>query len=247
MKKFLLLCFVLLVAATPAHGEILEELWNKYVPPETAAQKPQPVAMPGRLLGTVTPERRKAFTQPWRYRDITYELHFETPLELARTVYSLALHAKDVDKSLPLEKFLGGVLGYHYSTQQICDWINDIAAGKFPSGELDENALLGMLLKDAVITIRNGIFVPAGKISHVLAAAPGKNRTFAANLRHERLHCYWDEDSEFRDKAQAQWNALSEAERADAVSKLGRYAQGNKNQLLEEWAVHQSELSMTDI
>lgn len=209
--------------------------------------KPKPAATPGRLLGTVTPEREKDFIRPWRYRDITYELHFETPLALARTVYSLALHAQDVDKSLPLEKFLNGVLGYHYGTRQICDWINDTVANKFPAAELDEYALLGMLLKDAVITIRNGIFVPAGKITHVLAAAPGKNRTFAVNLRHERLHCYWDEDREFRDKAQAQWNALSEAERADAVSKLGRYAQGNKNQLLEEWAVHQSELSKTDM
>jgi hypothetical protein len=260
MKKcLLLLCGFLLCAAPPLKGEVLEEIWNKYAPVAEQGKQPAPeqplkaetkvvdAAAPGRLLGVVTPERQKVFAAPWRYRAVTYELHYQEPSALARTVYGIALHARDVDKSLAPAKFVGGVLGYHYTCAQVCDWLNDVLAGNCAAPAMDETVLVGMLLQDRVITVSAGRFAPTGNIAHILAAAPGKQRSFDANLRHERLHTYWDEDKHFREQAQGKWRELAEGERKQALKKLARYAKSNEQQLIEEWAVHQSEFSNMEL
>jgi hypothetical protein len=262
---FLVVLFLSMNVVQPARAEILQELWDKYSALENgqdrqsremktrdaqssgaqAENQEKSPATPGRIIGSATPERETAFNYPWRFRSVTYELHFSDPEALARLAYGIALFTRDVDKSLPREKFISGVLGFHYGTRQICDWINAVTAGTFPGPELNELRLLGMLLQDDVITVRDSRFVPAGGITHVLAAAPGKKRSYAENLRHERLHTFWDEDPAFRQEAEAQWNALTREQQEEAMKKLGRYAEDNIGQLIEEWAVHQSEPAKT--
>lgn len=104
-----------------------------------------------------------------------------------------------------------------------------------------------MLLSDGVIAIKGGNFVPTGKYSHILAASQGKKRSFSDNLRHERLHVFWDEDSVFRERAQQEWKTLSEEERQKIRKTLHQYAQENEAQLVEEWAVKRAETSRMSI
>jgi hypothetical protein len=251
---FLLILFLILgTYTTNTRSEVLEDLWNKYSdeknnqPQEDAlpqqSVKTDGTGFPGRLLGDITPEREAIFTHKWLYRSKTYELHYDNSQSLARTIYGIALYVKDIDTSLPVDKFINGVLGYHYSVNQICDWINAVIGNKAPSPKLDECLLLGMLLEDKILTLNDGAFVSTGVVTHVLAAAPGKKRSFASNLRHERLHSYWDENEKFRKDATDAWHKLSEADRQAAMKKLARYAKNNVEQLIEEWAVHESELS----
>ena len=147
----------------------------------------------------------------------------------------MAIYAGDVDSSLDPQKFIEGVLGYHYRVTQVCAWLNAVVSKKTSSPELDEENLIGVLLSDGVIAIKGGNFVPTGKYSHILAASQGKKRPFSDNLRHERLHVFWDEDSVFR-------------ERAQKIRKtLHQYAQENEAQLVEEWAVKRAETSRMSI
>jgi hypothetical protein len=198
---------------------------------------------PGRLLGAPTQEREAAFRFAWRYRAITYELHYDAPAALARTVYGLALHAGDIDGAMTPDLFIRGVLGYHYSLDQVCSWLNDMLDRKNPDTALDEAILVGMLLQDGILRIKDGRFQSTGLVGHVLAAAPGKKRQFDANLRHERLHVFWDEDADFREQSRQDWKNLSESERAQALKSLARYASGNEKQLIEEWAIARAESS----
>ena len=243
MKKYIaLLLFPVCLAALPCQALELEDLWNKYFPDqqEVAASA---TPTPGRLLGNKNNERRTAFVHPWKYRHNTYELHYEDPAMLAATVYGIALHVGDIDESLKVERFIGGVLGYHYSMQQVCAWLNAVANGDFPLPKLDEMQLALLLLQDEILVVKDGHFISSGKVNHVLGSAPGKKRTFSDNLRHERLHVFWDEDASFREQSLSRWNELS-AEKQDAAKKeLSRYASGNERQLIEEWAIHQAESS----
>jgi hypothetical protein len=239
------------LSITPAHGEILEELWNKYAQAANAganvsAQKAEK-RTPGRLIGKKTPEREKSFKTSWRYRSDTYELHYTDSEALAKTVYGIALYAGDVDKTLDVSRFVSGVLGWHYTTRQLCDWLNAVLDEKFEKPELDELVLVGMLLQDRIIGIEEGRFTPTGAASHVLAASPGKKRAFADNLRHERLHTYWDEDKNFRETYMEKWKNLSAEAHEQAMKKLSRYAAGNEQQLIEEWAIDLAENSNMDL
>ena len=204
-------------------------------------------AAPGRLFRAGTKESRRAFAAPWRYREQTYELHYGDSRSPARLSYALALHARDIDLSLPVEKFLGGLLGFHYSADQICDWLNDVTAGKSPDPALDEAVLAGMLLSDRVISFRQGRFAPTGRVRHVLAASSGKKRSFDSTLLHERLHVFWDEDAAFRERMSVEWQALPEERRADGKKALSRYAGDNEAQLLEEWAIQEAERTHMDL
>ena len=241
MKRslFLSLCITLL-AIGPCQAGILEDLWEKYTPLAEKNTAQEVVAL-GRLLGEATTEREASFREDWKFRSTTYELHYENPADLARTVFGIALHAGDIDDTIKPERFIGGVLGYHYRTAQVTDWLNDVLAGKTPSPTLDEGLLVGMLLQDGVVHIQDGRFQPTGKAGHVLAAAPGKTRSFAGNLLHERLHVFWDEDKSFQAQCVEDWKNLSDSDRAEALKKLARYASGNENQLIEEWAIYRAE------
>ena len=204
-------------------------------------------AAPGRIVGPATDEMKALHANAWRYRAATYELYYGDSQELARTVYGIALHAGDIDASLSPERFIKGARGYHYSVGQMCDWINDLIRKKEAEPRFDELVLLGLLLQDRVVTVREGRFVPTGTIKHVLGAAPGAKRSFADNLRHERLHIFWDENADMRRQTEKKWQALSAAEKDKARKALAQYAQGNEEQLIEEWAIYNAEQSNRDL
>ena len=245
-KNILLFSCIALLAASPCSAGMLESLWNKYIPTEDGrplSPPPSPVDIQKKnsveLLGT--------FTHNWKYQSTTHELFYEDHRALARSIYGLAIYAGDVDSSLDPQKFIEGVLGYHYRVTQVCAWLNAVVSKKTSSPELDEENLIGVLLSDGVIAIKGGNFVPTGKYSHILAASQGKKRPFSDNLRHERLHVFWDEDSVFRERAQQEWKTLSEEERQKIRKTLHQYAQENEAQLLEEWAVKRAETSRMSI
>jgi hypothetical protein len=217
---------------------------------DRAAASHNAAPAPGDILGPKTAERRQAFADPWRYRANTYEIYFDDPAELARSVYSLALHARDIDESLPVETFVRGVLGCHYSVEQVCAWLNGddrSAAGEHRKLSREEARLVWMLLRDGALALKDGRFAPSGPIRHVLAASAGKKRSFADTLLHERLHIFWDEDEAFRARLQGQWQAMSTTEKAVAKQSLGRYASDNEAQLIEEWAIAKAEREGMDL
>ena len=241
MKKILTILMLAVLWAMSASAHLLEDLWNRYAPKSASVQSVRGQT-PGRVMGRSPGKDTSSFTYHWKYRWRTYELHFEDSAKLARSVYGLALHAGDVSPRLPREKFYGGVLGFHYSVNQVCAWLNDAAAKRLTLSE-EENRLVGMLLQDGIIAIEKGGWGRTGKVSHILAAAPGKKRSFAENLRHERLHVFWDEDSAFRARERAAWKQMPEGERARVRRELKNYAQDNEPQLVEEWAVKRAEAS----
>lgn len=248
MKKFLLSAFLAIICVTTvyhvpsAQALELEEIWHKYAPLTDISSDAARKQTPGRILGAPQGRDTASFDYHWKYRWRTYELHFAEPALLARSIYGLALHAGDVSPKLPKEKVYNGVLGFHYSLNQVCAWLNDVAA-KRQTLTPEENWLVGVLLQDGVIAIHKGGFGSTGKIRHILAAAPGKKRSFAANLRHERLHVFWDENSAFRAREMDSWKTMTEVERAEARNVLKNYAQNNESQLIEEWAVKRAEAS----
>ena len=205
------------------------------------------VSAPGRIFWAKTEASCRSFAAPWRYREHTYELYYDDSRSLARVSYALALHARDIDLSLPVEKYLGGLLGFHYSVDQICAWLNDVIAGQSPDPALDEAVLAGLLLNDRVIAFHKGRFTPTGRVRHILAASAGKKRPFASTLLHERLHVFWDEDAAFRERMIREWQALPEERKTAEKRALSRYAGDNEAQLLEEWAIHQAERTNMDL
>lgn len=241
--KALLFVIALFFCAAPCQGHILEELWDKYsgiAGESPEAQSSASASTPGVILGKAQGAGEAAFDYPWKFRSSAYEMHFEKPDELARSVYSLALFAHDVSPDIPPDKFYGGVLGFHYSTAQISAWLNNtLANGKSLSPA--ESRLAGRLLLEGILAIGPYGFEPIGGIKHVLGAAPGKKRSFATNLRHERLHVFWDENKEFQQEQIARWQALSDAEKANIRKELKNYAQDNEPQLIEEWAIKNAE------
>lgn len=198
----------------------------------------------GRLMGQTSPEFEKAQAEAWAHRSLTYEIYHHEAQSLARLVYALARHSGDIDQSMAPERFVTGVKGFHYQIGQVCDWLNDLLAGRSADPALDEMVLAGLLLEDRVLTVKGGRFVPAGPVRHILGAAPGRKRSFADNLRHERLHVAWDEDPDFRQKARKEWDALGQERQAQARRQLPQYPA--EAQLIEEWAVGQAEKKNTE-
>lgn len=238
MKKIIILFISIFALASSPQAHVLEELWNKYAPEDFRETKPLPT--PGILPDQAPGTGESLFSYQWKYRPRTFEIHYDNPERLAKGIYSLALFAGDISGELPIEKFYKGVTGFHYSSQQIADWLNDILA-RHAVLPPEENELVGDLLKGGVIRIGRNGFMPGDGLSHVLGAAPGKKRTFADNLLHERLHVFWDEDSQMREQAEAQWARLNDQEKDAIRKRLKNYNQGNEKQLLEEWAILEAE------
>lgn len=192
---------------------------------------------PGKKIQKSLGTNESDFNYDWKYRKQSYEMHFENSTKLASAIYSLALYSKDITKEIPYEKFVKNVQGFHYSVSQICDWLNH------NSGQLssDECWLIGCLIYDGVVSIKNGVFTPNSKIKHVLGAAPGKKRTFALNLRHERLHVFYDQDKNFKTKYVNKWKSLTEEQKDNEKKKLKNYNSSNEAQLIEEWAIYIAE------
>lgn len=237
---------------------LLERAWDKFAgrpsptPSQSAIQKtweryvrkipvPGAAVYPGRTIGEEAAIAGFMGNSAWRYRTTSYELYFSSSKELARSVYGIAVHSGDVDKSMELTRFEKGVRGFHYSTLQVCGWVDAVLGGTLPVQTDEEHRLLLWLLKDGVVNISNGKAVPAGSIHHVLGAAPGKKRNFEITLRHERFHVLWDEDPNFADAARKEWAALTETEKREIRKTLSAYAQSNEAQLMEEWAIFNAE------
>lgn len=248
MKIILLVLAIYFTCTSSANAHVLEELWDKYSYHIEKIDFDTQSPFPGKIIGTnnVCSNKIKSFNHNWEFREFTYEIYYENPVQLAKAIYSLALHAKDIDVTLPVEKFYSGVLGFHYSVKQVCDWINNLLKNKNTFSK-EESALIGILLSDNVIRIENGKFTQTGKIEHILGAAPGKKRTFYFNLRHERLHVIWDKDSTFKNKSLKIWSNMTEDDKNKIRMNLKKYNQKNESQIIEEWAIKQAEISAKSI
>lgn len=237
MKKslcFFLFCLTI-VFPVNTFADLIPDLWEKYLALSQQSSRINVPNCPGRLLRN-TKTAQATFTDPWKYRRISYEVHFPDSHTLARTVYDLAIHAGDISPKVSRERVEAGVEGFHYSIQQICAWMNDVFNGKRESPISETFLFIGYLMQDNVVVLKDGHFVPSGKIKHVLAAADGKKRNLEENLQHERLHVFWDENPNFQKQARNKWASMTDSERKQEENKLKQYAD-NEELKIEEWAV----------
>ncbi|HIX56897.1 MAG TPA: hypothetical protein H9850_05440 [Candidatus Anaerobiospirillum pullistercoris] len=232
--------------------ELLNEL-DSYITDNGLAYAPVRSMFPGRIMDSqeAMQSMLKAsqdgapgetnFYYPWRYREQTYEMHFAHAADLASCIYALAIFTKDISPNVPYDKFIRGVSGFHYSVEQICDWLNNIKS----TDQIRENelAFVALLLHDQVIVFDDAskLFKAQGKVAHVLAASASKKRTILTNLRHERLHVFWDLDPDFQAQYIKQAQQMSPEEQKQAFKHLINYNQENVPQLIEEWAIGQAE------
>ena len=230
-----IISFILLVLSLWSFSfkaDSLSELWERYSSlSETNLQAKIQEDCPGQIVNY-----SNSFTYNWKYRSSTYELHYTEQQILSKSIYSLALYAKDISKDLPQEKFYNNVAGFHYTSVQISDWVNAVLNG-LCQVNYDENRFINTLIKDNVIIFQNGRFIPSSKISHVLGAAPGKKLSLNSNLMHERLHVFWDNDKSFKQHYLSCWNKLSAKDQDDIKKEFKNYNQNNIDQIIEEWAI----------
>ena len=219
----------------------LERVWGRYVPKTELTPQQNSTALPGRVVGDSPALRDFAAKSHWAGREVSYELYFASAPELARGIYGLALDSGDVAPDMPLDRFERGAQGFHYSIDQVCHWANLALRGQMAWHAPEERKLLDRLLLDGAVNLENGTVVPGQRIRHILGAAEGTKRGFAANLAHERLHILWDEDSSFKIDAFARWQDLSRAEKEEAYASLPGYSKEKEDQIIEEWAVRRTE------
>lgn len=219
------------------------EPWSRYFAKVEPTLHRGGPGLPGRILGqegSDTAERLRAFAWAWRYRPMTYELHYANGRDLARAAYGLALHSGDIDPGMTLARLSSVARSHHYTMTQVCDWLNAAFAGRFKPLSQEELVLVGFLVQDGALRVQNGEFVPAGLITHILAAAPGKKQGFGQNLEHERLHVFWEQSAPFRNAATQRWRTLSESESNRVREELAHYS-GTEARLIEEWAIREAE------
>lgn len=262
MPYLALLVAIICFFSGVSEAQTIEDIWNKYLPatqPEGANSRADVEAtlqgerngkdvapasstefFPGRQIGRPQGSGEAAFVYPWKYRHQTYELHYENPQLLARSVYGLAIFTGDVSDDLPKETFYSSVKGFHYDIKQVCEWLNYIIKNEREL-TVEEKFLINLLIEDKFIIFKENTYSPGEGVSHLVAAAPGSSRSFANNLRHERLHVYWDEDVYFQSQFRAKWILLSNSEKEKVREKLKNYNQNNEQQLIEEWAIKISE------
>lgn len=226
----------------PAQSQILDEILGHGAVGVISSQRPArpavAVKFPGRLLGGATDhEGLYSFKASWKYRSDTYELVFARGEDLARCIYSLAIHAGDISADTKPERFYRGVSGFHYSIDQVVSWLNHTAAADLSA---DEQKFIQMLYDDKVISLSGGRY-QAANIGHILGSAPGLKRSYEQNITHERLHVLWDCDAGMKAKFTNQFKALSAEEQAAVRQSLKQYNQSNEAQLIEEWAIAQAE------
>lgn len=190
--------------------------------------------LPGVILGKEQGKGESAFDNFWPYRKITFEMHIQDQRMLSGMLYSLAVHAKDISPNTPRDKFYKGVSGFHYSVEQICDWLNDPNKVALNA---EERGFVQQLLKHKVIVQEDTQYVPGSQLKHVLGASASKKRSFERNLRHERLHIYYDEDAAFRKACVDQFMALDQEQQKEILKGYSNYNQENLPQLIEEWSV----------
>ena len=220
------------------------EPWSRYFAKGDPVLHRGGPGLPGRIFGEETAdgpgERLRAFSWAWRDRAGSYELHNANSRDLARAAKGLAQHSGDIEPRMTLSRLSAVAQSYHYSMEQVCAWLNDAFAGRFKALSQEELVLVGFLVQDGALRVENGRFVPAGLITHILAAAPGKRRDFAESLEHERLHVFWNQSVLFRNAAGQRWRALSESESARVREEFAPYA-ADEARLIEEWAIREAE------
>jgi hypothetical protein len=230
----------------------LKDLWDKY----SSLIKTNQISVTDEILdsekkqfpgiikgGNPYGQGESAFNYKWKYRSETYEMHFDSPLNLASSIFNLAIFSGDIEKSFPKEFFVKGVQGFHYSVDQICNWLNDSSTNAEKLSD-EELAFVGTLLLDKLIFF-DGQKYKKGKevVNHILGASPGKKRSFDKNLRHERLHVFWDNDQSFRETWVNKWNSLNADEKQIIFKKMKNYDQKNVDQIIEEWAIKENEMN----
>lgn len=222
-------------------GEVWEEFFSKAQKEAAASIQPQLKVFPGHHMGESVELAAFGSNSGWTYRQVTYEIYYDSSAALARSIYSIALLQEDVSSEMTLERFEKGVQGFHYSMEQIMEWARMVIADRSLVRTNSEQLMLDWLLADGIIAIKDGKAVDTGRVRHVLGAAPGKKRGFLLNLRHERLHAYWDENPDFSARAHAAWAKLDVAGREEVYAKLKGYSRENEAQIIEEWAVFEAE------
>ncbi len=179
--------------------------------------------------------------QSWPYKKISYEIIAASKTDLSRLIYGLALYVKDIDVAISLKHFENGVLGFHYSIDQILNWANDIQNGKINFKSPGEIVFLNLLVQDKLIHLHKGMWKSATSVKHVIGASESKNRSLLLNLTHERIHIFWDEDIEFKKDIEKKWLSLNSDEQDLVLKSLKMYNKENIHQIIEEWGVRSHE------
>ena len=195
---------------------------------------------PGWIIDKWKMKPEGLFFENWRYRSITYEVFSPTKTKLALMLYNLAIFSKDLDQSVTLARFKRGAQGFHYSVEQIVNWANVLSKKQNIFNNV-EKAFLEKLNKDKVLSKSKGRYRATGKIQHIIGAAPGKKRSLALNLNHERWHVMWDQNVEFREFYLGKWQGLPEAQKNALRQSFIGYNQEHEMQIVEEWAVKKKE------
>ena len=196
---------------------------------------------PGWIVGKWKIKPDGLFFENWRYRNTTYEILFFTKAKLAQMIYDLALFSKDLDKSVSLARFKRGAQGFHYSTELVVTWANDLAKRQQNIASAGATTFLEKLHNDKVLFKSEGSCRATGKVQHIIGAAPGKKRSLALNLNHERWHVMWDENPQFRELYLGKWQTLSDSQKRTLLQGFIGYNQEREMQIVEEWAVKENE------
>jgi hypothetical protein len=225
---------------------LFEKYWNMQKPaatPKPAAEKPRADRdeFPGWILPGWTKAPEDLFRQKWPQRTQTYEVFFSSREVLARSIYGLALHTRDLDPTVDLARFEKGAGGFHYSIEEVAGWANAVLEGRQKVYTPEERLFLDRLVQDRVLVQVTGKYRNIGLVKHLLGVTPLGKRSLELNLNHERLHVRWDEDPAWRETQTARWKALTSAEKEAVVKSLKGYNPEDETKIMEEWVVRQNE------
>jgi hypothetical protein len=251
IRLFLIALFVQVIQIKQLNAEIifiqensLEDLWNKYNiivgTDDRNRHVDEASSVKYRIIGSTNDEINDLITSDWRFKNLTYQLYYDNQAVMATDLYILAIFIKDISETVTLERFQKGVQGFHYSTQQICDWLND------SSTDLSSNNLHNYFIEDGVIKQLDNKFISTGKFEHVLGVAYNPKRKMSSIVMHESFHILWDEDKSVRNYYVNLWNSYNIDEKNTIISGLKGYSLENEEQLVEEWAVREMEKFVTN-
>ena len=247
LRRCALALFIcLLLTPCPARASndlpaLAPDIWDALV--IQATMLPGTKDLPGRLHANADEDVRSYFDEAWPYRAVTYEIYYPDQRFLARSVYSLAIHAGDVPENVDVGRFNAGVQGFHYKVADVCAWMNALEAGQAKPHGPAGRKLAGWLVRDKVVRKGTAGWEPAGNITHILATSSGRTRSLERNLAHERVHVLWDEDPAMRARYTAAFEALSPEAKEAAHKTLAQYRQDHAL-LVKEWAIRQAEDEM---
>lgn len=194
-----------------------------------------------RIIGEFKNYPHDLASHSWPYKSISYEIIAGSKTDLSRLIYGIARYVKDIDSTISIKHFENGVLGFHYSIDQIINWANDIQHGKINFKSPGEIFFLNLLVQDKIIHLHDGMWESATSIKHVIGASESKSRPLLLNLTHERIHVLWDVDIEFKKSIEKKWLSLNSDEQELVFKSLKNYNKENINQIIEEWGVRDHE------